>query len=141
MYLRSYALAEYGTKPTEDSMRELLNQLKTLEGVEQRSSISIIRELNSAIEKAQSSGYRVAAIHQEIVKVVAIRRESFKTLLYRVRKEAQINQRKIEVPVLSTSRAKTQTKEVKAAKKPFEFNEETATQRSKHKLAQFGKGK
>jgi hypothetical protein len=140
MHLRSYAFAQPKTEE-EDVMKELLNQLKALDGIEQRSSISVIRELNQAIKRAQSSGYRVASIHQKIADFMVINLESFKTLLYRVRKEDRIKQHEKELPVLHKPQIKAEPKEVKATENLFEYSKDNATQRSKHKLAQFGKGK
>lgn len=119
-------------------MEVLINKVKTLKGANQRSLISVIRELNESIKDAQDKGYKVVAIHQEITERVVIDLDSFKTLLYRVRKKAvkpaAIENQKVNQVALS--------KPVKLdTKQPEGFDSKAATQRSKNKLAQFGKGK
>ena len=141
MQLCSYAvmqLCNYARVKT--TMRELLSQLEALEGVNQRTLISVIRDLNKPIRRAQDSGYKVAAIHLEVSKTVDIDLASFKTLLYRVRR---VDQTKSKTEPLAKQKPDISTiaKEVIPKKSVLEFDKDTAAQRSKHKLAQFGKGK
>ena len=122
-------------------MQDLISQLESLEGEGGRSKISIIRELNGSIRKAQDKGYKVAAIHQEIAKTVAIDLTSFRTLLYRVRKKPTTE---ISAPTHVSIKQNPVKKDVTESEtidhsKPKDLK--AVTERSKNKLASFGKGK
>lgn len=119
-------------------MNELICKLEALEGVYQRSLISLIRELNESISKAQSNGFKVAGIHMEISKTVPIDLASFKTLLYRVRKQRR---KSLKRPSKFRPEAATLSRPEEVNTTNNTFDKESAAQRSKQKLAQFGKGK
>lgn len=119
-------------------MNELIRKLEGLEGVHQRSLISLIRELNECISKAQSNGFKIASIHLEISKTVPVNLASFKTLLYRVRKQRRKTPTK---PLEFRQEPATLSKPEEVKTTNTTFDKESATQRSKQKLAQFGKGK
>ena len=124
-------------------MQDLISQLKLLEGEGKRSSISIIQELNENIRQAQDMGYRVAAIHEEIAKTVDIDLGSFKTLLYRVRKKLNSNASSSkQVPVTQQADSDSTTENKSTTTGHLKHKDLTAaTERSKNKLASFGKGK
>ena len=122
-------------------MRDLINQLESLEGEGKRSAISILRELNPNIRQAQDRGYRVAAIHEEIAKKVDIDLASFKTLLYRIRKQLSCNTKASKQVLVKQTDDPTIKSDSTANGHLGHKDLTAATERSKNKLASFGKGK
>lgn len=122
-------------------MHDLISQLESLEGEGRRSSISIIRELNANIRQAQDMGYRVAAIHEEIAKTVDIDLASFKTLLYRSRKKMSSDDKPSKQVAVRHIGDSTIENASTATSRSGHKDLTKATERSKNKLASFGKGK
>ena len=122
-------------------MKDLITQLKSLEGEGKRTAISIIRELNENIIEAQKIGYKVEAIHEEISQKVDVDLASFKTLLYRVRKKdgSKATPSKQDSAILKPDVTPVTTNAAAGRSAPKDLKD--VTERSKNKLASFGKGK